>query len=480
MDGVRILVVDDDEDILEVFSEYMTLKGYKVEIATNGQQAYNIISRDTNFDLIITDLNMPVMNGIEFIKKLRFNGNYIPIIIITAFPSIKSAIDAIHFGANDYIMKPISLQEISFKVKRMIEENRVLKESMMLKDMSIFIDKIYKISLETNLHKLIVEILQFLITHTRTNGLYLFIEYFDKKFNFSINDDSEINFRISSDKKARLIDIVKLLPYINFFSTESDEYKNLEINGEKTNYFLMPIQANEEFFGGIIGYKVGNEFSNLSIQLIKMLARQIGTIFENFLLYKRMNINYISTIKALADAVDKKDKYTHFHSRNVVKIAMKIGELFDLSEEELDELQYAALLHDIGKIGVPENILNKKGKLTPEEYNIIKQHPVIGADIVSNIPSLKHLARHIRFHHERIDGKGYPDGLKGEQIPLLSKIITVADVFEAMNSNRIYRKALPIEKIRQELINVSGTQLNGDVVEKLLYLLDNNLLPELK
>lgn len=170
------------------------------------------------------------------------------------------------------------------------------------------------------------------------------------------------------------------------------------------------------------------------------------------------------TLEAFAQAVDTKDAYTHGHSRRVSRLSVEIGKILMLSEEEVDCIERAALLHDIGKIGISNNILFKPERLTEEEYEIMKAHVIFGEHIVKPIKRMKKESKLIRHHHERWDGKGYPDGLKGEQIPVGSAIIGVADAYDTMTSDRPYRRAIPKESAMEELLRCSGAQFNPLVV----------------
>jgi putative nucleotidyltransferase with HDIG domain len=168
---------------------------------------------------------------------------------------------------------------------------------------------------------------------------------------------------------------------------------------------------------------------------------------------------------ALASAIDAKDEYTHGHSRRVAAIAVRVGHEMGLSRRELEELEFGALLHDVGKIGMPEAILNKPGRLTAEEYEIVKQHPKRGSEILRNIPDLDEVDRIARHHHERFDGGGYPDGLHGHETMLGARIVAVADMFDAMTSTRSYREARDPRIALETMKEVAGTQLDPGVVE---------------
>jgi response regulator RpfG family c-di-GMP phosphodiesterase/signal transduction histidine kinase len=177
---------------------------------------------------------------------------------------------------------------------------------------------------------------------------------------------------------------------------------------------------------------------------------------------------FLSTVKSLASAIDAKDEYTRHHSTRVTDFSLKIAAKMGFSEKELGDLELAALLHDVGKIAVPESILNKPGKLTDEEFTLIKEHPARGEAILSPVIELKEISRVVRAHHERYDGRGYPDRLKGREIPIGARIMTIADTYDSITSERPYRKAASHRYAVKEIISCSGTQFDPEVVENFL------------
>ncbi len=181
-------------------------------------------------------------------------------------------------------------------------------------------------------------------------------------------------------------------------------------------------------------------------------------------------------VKTLARVIDAKDKYTNGHSFRVALYACTLAKNLNFSENEIKEIRWEGLLHDIGKIGIPDNVLNKNGHLTDSEYDLIKSHTVIGDEILKESSELKNAALTTRHHHERYDGKGYPDGLMKEEIPLHARILAIADSYDAMNSNRIYRKSLSKEVIKEELIKNRGTQFDPNLLDKFLELFNNGTL----
>ena len=181
---------------------------------------------------------------------------------------------------------------------------------------------------------------------------------------------------------------------------------------------------------------------------------------------------FAQTAEALASAIDAKDKYTKGHSSRVAEYSKKIAELVGKDPQECDEIYYAALLHDVGKIGISRSILNKKGKLSDDEFQVIKEHPNIGAQILSSINESPYLSIGAKSHHERYDGKGYPEGLKGDDIPEIARIIAVADAYDAMTSSRSYRDTIPQQIVREEFVKCLGTQFDPVFGKLMLHLID--------
>ncbi|MCR5322800.1 MAG: HD-GYP domain-containing protein [Lachnospiraceae bacterium] len=189
---------------------------------------------------------------------------------------------------------------------------------------------------------------------------------------------------------------------------------------------------------------------------------------------------FAQTATALVNAIDAKDRYTHGHSGRVAAYSQKIAQLAGKTPAECDEIYYVALLHDVGKIGIPEYIINKEDKLTDEEYEVVKQHSALGAQILQSITEFPYISIGAHFHHERYDGKGYPKGLKGNDIPEIARIISVADAYDAMTSKRSYRDAIPQEKVREELIEGNGTQFDPEFTNIMLHLIDLDTEFEMK
>ncbi|MEG6520989.1 HD domain-containing phosphohydrolase [Desulfotomaculum sp. 1211_IL3151] len=215
------------------------------------------------------------------------------------------------------------------------------------------------------------------------------------------------------------------------------------------------------------------------IATISIFASQAALVLHNTLLKLENGKKcvYLETIAALVTAIDAKDKYTRNHSKNVSRVAVALAQELKLSTQEIQTIEYGALLHDIGKIGIPEAILNKNGKLAQEEYEIIKSHPVIGVTILQPVDFLQSTSAIIRHHHERIDGRGYPNGLIGEDIPFEARIVSIADAWDAMTSDRSYRKGMSKEQALWELQNNTGSQFDAYMVKAFVSMHKQNRYP---
>ncbi len=237
------------------------------------------------------------------------------------------------------------------------------------------------------------------------------------------------------------------------------------IKGFRAGAYL-PLKVKDKSIG-LMGLGTGHDhhFSPEEKSLLMTIASQIAIAIENAQAYERLKTLNLETISALAAAVEAKDPYTSGHSEKVTQFAIAIAEKLGLTNDEIEDLRVGALLHDIGKIGIPDSVLNKPARLTSAEFLMIKAHPAIAAEIVGKIEALAHLVPIIRHHHERWDGTGYPDGLKGGDIPLLARILAVADGFEAMTSERPYRRARTEEEALAELQKGAGTQWDPQVAE---------------
>ncbi|MFQ5988333.1 MAG: GAF and HD-GYP domain-containing protein [Candidatus Methylomirabilales bacterium] len=236
------------------------------------------------------------------------------------------------------------------------------------------------------------------------------------------------------------------------------------------NMICVPVKSRDRIIGVLqaINRLSLRSFTIEDQRLFESLARQVGIAIENARLYEEVKQTFFSTVATLAEAIEKRDPYTGGHVRRVVELSLILGQELGLSGEEMETLHLSAILHDVGKIGIRDGVLKKHGPLSPEEFAHIREHPQIGAEILAHIKQLEAVIPAVRYHQERCDGRGYPEGLKGEEIPLASRVIAVADTFDAMTTDRPYRPRLSDEAAAEEIERGAGTQFDPDVVEAFL------------
>ena len=262
---------------------------------------------------------------------------------------------------------------------------------------------------------------------------------------------------------------------VGFSSEELNQALFLEM---ATSVCIYPLKIVDEFMGMLL---FGEErraerepFDSNKLQLISLIADQAGSALRRAYLHEQLEESLLETVIALANAVEARDTYTEDHSARMEDLVVQICKQLDYSDENILNMRWAARLHDIGKIGVPDHILRKPGSLTEEEWISMREHPEIGSKILAPISKMASVSPIIRAHHEKFNGTGYPDGLKEDQIPLGSRILTVVDAYVAMTDDRIYRKSLGHNGAIEELIRNKGTHFDPKIVDLFLTIVDEN------
>lgn len=285
--------------------------------------------------------------------------------------------------------------------------------------------------------------------------------------NLSLSRGQSISGLVIEKREPLLIN--DLQNYNYYYALNKEEYL-------KNSFISVPLIFKDETIGALnVANKKSNKpFTNRDLEFLLNVARIGAIALKNSALHIEVQEGYLKTITTLAMIIDARDHYTQRHSENVTRYAVAIAREMGLNPGQIGIIKNAGLLHDIGKIGIRDDVLLKPGKLTVEEFNQIKSHPVIGAEIVSSLPFLKDVSCLVRHHHERFDGNGYPDGKTGEGIELGSRILAVADTFDALTTDRPYRKRLSLEVSREELIRNKFTQFDPAVVEFFLRVLEKS------
>jgi len=502
-----ILFVDDEESILNVASEFFNRQGYQTLTASNGVEALEILKKET-VDCCFTDINMPEMNGLDLAENIRLQDSTMPVIVMTGYPSLENTIQTIKNGVVDFLIKPVNLKQMELCMRRVLRQRALFVENVLLKQEVESKERLEKLNQELiykveELH-ILNQIMSSFTTMVSTTDVFkravdvaLEITHADNARFYVINETVNQPFEVAStgsgtspkdqpdaDNDLSLADASALSGLI--MEVVSDEIPLLVSNNngarglppDLRSAMVVPLKIREKVFGVLTAsLRAGdNRFTEKDLFYLSFMAKSAAHSIENLALYENIYENLFATLYAFVNAVEARDLYTREHSSRVTGISMIIGKQMECGLEELDILNFAGHLHDIGKIGIRDDILLKPGRLTDEEFEKIKEHPTIGANILEQMGFWEKEREIIRCHHERYDGTGYPDGLKQDQIPLLARIMSVADVYDAMASDRAYRKRMEEDLILKIINEGVGTQFDPDVVAAFMEVYDQGTI----
>ncbi len=470
----KVLIVDDDPGIRSTISELIQELGFGTETASDGLDALEVLDSGP-FLCVFTDIMMPNMSGLELIRRIKARDVSLPIIVITGYASVEIAIDAMKCGASDFISKPFKVKQIEILLNKVMREKSLLEENRRFSD-ALHLHRLID-NLVGQLEDKKEEILSLKEISDRIIRLKGIRDLVGAIVDVSgqILDDAQVTFFPLSRKTGRLLDTEsgKELP------ADPDLLQCHIVRKHHSNSHLVerfetvfPLMIEGQVFGAldiVSPSLLGDEKESKIQYLLNRSAERM----ENVALYEGLYDNMLSTLKSMAKILDARDPHTSQHSTRVTSLSMTLADGLVLTQEERDTLYIAASLHDIGKVGIPDSILLKPSALTDEEFAVIKKHPDIGADILKSLPPMIKETEIIRHHHERYDGRGYPLGLKAEEIPYLSRIITLADSFDAMTSDRPYRKGMTTEEAIQEIDRCKGRQFDPALAEIFIQKISN-------
>ncbi len=477
-DPVRVLIVEDDPMVNNFCARLLQMKGYAVKTTFNGREALSALETH-QFDLVLTDLQMPEMDGMTLLREMRNHHYDVDTIMFTAYATVDTAREALKLGAFDYLTKPFSVDELERTVCRAVEWRRARQERQRLSE----VVALYEISqtftstldTETAVHK-IVELLwrrfspaalSLSLVHPEDHELELLACHTAPPSQTPPHAGEQgsgmaVGVRIPLRQGAGYDDLAEE-------HAQLIDYQDAVAPSHLARFVL---RTNDRPVGVLDLIRSPDQpaFDSNDRTLLTICASQIAASLDNSRLYRQLKHQNLEMIAALAASIDARDPYTAGHSLQVMRYAVRLGEVVGLERDRIEALRYGGLLHDIGKIGVPDAILLKPARLTPEEIETMRAHTVIGVEIVRGIKALRAVLPIIRHHHERIDGSGYPDKLSGDQIPLEARIMAIADAYDTMTSDRAYRRAMGQEEAIDELRRGRGTQWDADLTDQFINL----------
>ncbi|HEY2509662.1 MAG TPA: HD domain-containing phosphohydrolase [Polyangiaceae bacterium] len=464
----RVLIVDDEKFIRDILADFLGMEGYVVRTAEDGAAALDELHH-AHYDLIISDLKMPRMGGIPLLEAVAHAAPSALTIIMTGFGTVETAIDAMKRGAYDYILKPFKVEEVIHVVQRGLEKQRLTAENLRLREALSLYKVSEAIAASLSLEEVLATIGDTAVHEVQGDLVSTWLEdgegsFFERQRLIRSKPGAAENGDLGTFDPKAFTELFASEQGLLEQGTRALRFFATKPEAQLISFVAVPLRMKTRLLGwiAVASFTRNKRFDEGNRKLLSIVGSRAAAAIENARLYEDLRATFQQTIQGLAKAIDKMDRYTAGHSDRVATYAMYLAVRLGLPPDVVEIVRQSALMHDIGKIGCVMN-LNKPGKLTQDEYEIFKKHPGFGKDILDPIRFLHPLIPGVHLHHERWDGRGYPLGLKGNDVPLIARIIAVADTYDAMTSDRAYRRALPHEVAVTEIERCSGSQFDPEV-----------------
>ena len=481
-DGIRILVVDDDSAIREVMGEILGDEGYTVDLAGGGREALSLLDARADYVILLTDVNMPDMNGIDLVRQAKLLRPSIVPIVMTGYASLETARAAVKEGAYDYVLKPFNLREIRLALSNALERHELSSENARLRELTELFRISEAISTIHNRQRLVDFVLRAAMEQVGAERGSLMLVTEDGtalelvassglpevSLGTCVPIGKSISGWVAQHGMALYARDIELDPEVADLSCGFDDASFISVplerkpNGERASSGGEGRRVSAVL--NVTGKKNGAFFTDSDLKILNIVANHASVALENVQLIRDLETAHLATLESMALVLEAKDPYTHGHSQRVRNYSVAAAQKMGMSSKDVETLRHGAMLHDVGKIGVPDTVLNKVERLSDGEWRQIRQHPVIGYEILEPVKFLtdEHLEL-VRSHHERLDGSGYPDGLRGENLNDLVRTLSVADIYDAMSSDRAYRRGIPGDQIMRELKRYAGSHIDARV-----------------
>lgn len=482
-EAARILVVDDEKVIREILTEFLTMEGYQVGAAEDGHKALDELALRP-YDLVISDLKMPRMSGLQLLERLAADGVNVLTVIMTGFGTVETAIEAMKRGAYDYILKPFKVEEVIHVVQRALYQRRLQAENLRLREALTIYQVSEALATSIDLDHILDVILKAAMRETGADAATLFLRepstgrYLERVKLVGDGGRSGLPtpaFDALVHRFGRGQTVISHGEVAGRFFAETAGGAGVE------SFLSVPLQVAADVIGvvNVYSFTPGKRFDEGQRKMLAVLASRAAGAIDNARLYEDLRVRnedlraanltleqmFQQTVAGFAQALEENDLYTRGHSERVAVYSELLGRTLTLPDDEIQRIVQAGVMHDIGKLGVRYDMLNKPGKLTADEIKVFRQHPEKGKRILEPVPCLHGLIDGCWCHHEHWDGGGYPRGLAGHAIPLVGRVVSIADAYDAMTSDRAYRRALPHEVAIGEIDRCAGTQFDPELAE---------------
>lgn len=474
MPPARMLVVDDDREVCDLVGElFAGQHDVQVTCCTDPRDALEQLQYRP-VDVVLTDLFMGKYSGMDILESTRELHPDAVVIMMTGQPSVENAIAAMRRGAYDYVLKPFDIHSLRRMVGRAVERRRLFTENAHLTQLVSLYQLTHAATSKADLREIVQLALQAVEAEFAPDFAVIFLASSgsptealassgeplgsDEDAFFQARDGLSLEALETGEPAVALVPAHRSARHARF---------NPQLSASRIAY---PFRAGDRVVG-LINLQCPPRPEPINagdLKTLSILAGQVGGALENRRLLEGVQSAYVDMVHALASALDARDRSTRDHTTRVCHLAEAIAREIGWPEERMTELWLGCILHDIGKIGVPDTILQKPGPLTSEEYEQMKSHTVQGARMVEAIPYLAPAIPYILYHHEKYDGSGYPSGLEGTDIPEEARLLAVVDTFDAIISDRPYRRGRSVAVALAEIQACSGTQFDPVIVSAFL------------
>ena len=483
----RLLVLDDDEMITLALRAYFEGCGYTVDIESNPLRAIEKIRLD-HYDILLLDFLMNPICGDKVVEEIRKFNTDLFIILLTGHKDLAPPVKTIReLDIQGYYEKSDKFDQLELLVESCVKSIRQMQTIRRYRDgLNEILNDVTTLYQDQNPQQLVAAIVGQVRSLCQEDDVFVMLNPQNiPAFSEKVSLVSSLLLSGSGDYELDAAQFMRL--YYPHFLDAIQRIKSSRQPDLCEQRLALPLNDESGHFLGMIGIHFRQAPADTLIQLLTLYSRQAGSAIARMILHtvlqsrndqlketnKQLKASYMETITAVRLMVEAKDIYTRGHSDRVSYYTTLLAKKRIPDPQRLELIRLAGLFHDVGKIGVPDSILTKLGPLSEEEYAQIRRHSELGCQILSAMSFFQEIAGIIRSHHERWDGKGYPDGLSGPQIPLESRMIAVADAFDAMTSFRAYRQSLSLDQARAELIRNKGTQFDPELVDDFIEILND-------
>ncbi|PKO19817.1 hypothetical protein CVU37_02175 [candidate division BRC1 bacterium HGW-BRC1-1] len=478
----NILIVDDEIVFATQIGDILSDLGHEATLLHSAEYALTRLSAPHSFDLMLLDVHMPGMTGIELVRATADLPNRPPIILMTAFSSLPTALECLKLGAEDYITKPFDLDLLLLTIDRALDranmqrQNRELNRMLMVhthntvrgqQAMRGLVQMLNLLPASRDLPQAMLEVLSYVHRILESDYSTLTLQMEQHPIICRLPADTNLN-GTAADLQEALLHVMLSGQPMRGGEPSADDAPECFARLPET--LFMPVCSQGRTVGVVQIARPSNPtgFTETDEQILELICAEIALLGVNLHLYDNCEKMTIGAISSLAKTLEQKDHGTGDHSSRTHTYLERMLDRLNLPKDQRDTICFAMQLHDIGKIRVPNDIINKPGPLDDEEWAVMRMHPQWGFDILNSDCLLSQVATLVRHHHERYDGTGYPDGLKGDSIPFGSRFLSIIDAFDAMNSDRPYRTSLGLDAAVREIRSNVGTQFDPELTELFL------------